>query len=546
MWIFRVNRFFRNTFRLISILLIIAKHSIKNWMFSGSLRKIFDPRGKNLTTRSERIRLMIEDLGPTFIKFGQIIADRPDLASEHLRNELKKLQSSARPFDDEAAISIIEEELGDPVKVVFETIDRNHIASASIGQVYRGRLVGGDEVVIKVQRPGIKPKIKLDLVLVKILAQRVVQAYPELASFNIVGFVEDFGSIMMKELDFTNEASNMMRFTDMFKNDPRCYIPKVYTHLCTQKLLIMEYIDGLRPDDIEGLKAGGYDTQEIAENGVHIILTMILKHGFFHADPHPGNIFIRGNNQFVLIDHGMCATLKPKQINGLINFLLGFSSKDSHKITKALLQLTETGYLKDQEDLEFEIDELIKKYSFMSYEQVDISGLMSEAFRATIHYGIKIPSSLFMLVKTLVTIQKVAEKLESKVSLTAMIKPYAKEKIMERFSWDSIKSKVINSAEDYLYLVERLPRDIREIVTNFKKDGLKHQITLGDDGASNKAVRQHLSRLSFAFLMGLMLVCSTLLMIYQGEKTVVKLFFYTTITITSLTALRQFVKASFS
>jgi len=546
MWIFRINRFFKNTFRLIAIVLIILKHSVKNWLYSGPLRKVIDPKGRNLTTRSERLRLMIEDLGPTFIKFGQIIADRPDLASENLRNELKKLQSSARPFDDDVAISLIEQELGDPVNEVFEVIDKKHIASASIGQVYRGTLKTGEEVVIKIQRPAIKPKIKLDLVLIKIFAQQVVKSYPELTNFNIVGFVEDFGTIMLKELDFTNEMANMLRFTDMFKDDDRCYIPKTYSQYCTQKLLVMEYIEGVRPDEIERLRAEGYDTQTIAENGIHIVLTMILKHGFFHADPHPGNIFIRGNNQFVLIDHGMCATLKPRQITALINFLMGFSSKNSHKITKALLQLTNTSYLKDQDDLEFEIEELIQKYSFMHYDQVDISGLMSEAFRAMIRYEIKIPSSLFMLVKTLVTIQKVAEKLEAKVSISSMIKPFAKEKILERFSWDNIKGKIVNAAEDYLYLIEKLPKDIKEIVNNFKTEGLKHKITIDEEGIGNKTVRQHLSRLSFVFMMGLMLICSTLLMIYKSETEVVRVYFYITITISSLTALRLYLKSAFS
>ena len=159
-------------------------------------------------TRSERIRLMIEDLGPTFIKFGQIIADRPDLVSEQLREELKKLQTDAKPFDNNLAYNIIEEELGDPISEVFEQMDHTPVASASIAQVYKGVLKNKMVVAIKVQRPHIKQKIKLDLVLMKILAQQAVKYYPELANFNLVGFVEDFSNIMMKELDFANEASN--------------------------------------------------------------------------------------------------------------------------------------------------------------------------------------------------------------------------------------------------------------------------------------------------------------------------------------------------
>jgi ubiquinone biosynthesis protein len=543
MWIFRFNRNIKNFFRLLTILNIIISHTLRNWFYSGPFRKIFDPKGKKRVSRAERFRLIVEDLGPTFIKFGQILADRPDLVSENLRIELKKLQSSARPFDDEEAISIIETELGNDVNNVFSYIDRKHIASASIAQVFRATLVNGEKVILKVQRPGIKRKIELDLKLMQIFAKRIHKAYPELSSFNLVSFIDTFGDILLKELDFTHEMSNMLRFTHIFKEDERCHIPRVYSRYCTPRLLVMEYIEGYNPSDIALLREKGFSTQTIAENGVNIVLTMILRHGFFHADPHPGNIFIRGNNQVVLIDHGMCGTLKPKQINGLVNFLLGFSDQNPIKITKALLQLTETKSFQNYEDMEFEIDELIKTYSYLDYNQIDISGLFSDTFKVLMKYEIVIPANLYMLLKTLVTIQNLAEELEAKISLPEMIRPFAKEKIMERFSWESIKGKVVNSVEDYLYLVEHLPRDIREIVTNFKNDGLKHTLKLGDDSISNKQIRAHINRLGVILLIGFMLVCSTLLMIYSKPTDFSRDFFYFSVIIAGFVLVRAVLKS---
>jgi ubiquinone biosynthesis protein len=543
MWIFRFNRNIKNFFRLLTILNIIISHTLRNWFYSGPFRKIFDPKGKKRVSRAERFRLIVEDLGPTFIKFGQILADRPDLVSENLRIELKKLQSSARPFDDEEAISIIETELGNDVDNVFSYIDRKHIASASIAQVFRATLVNGEKVILKVQRPGIKRKIELDLKLMQIFAKRIHKAYPELSSFNLVSFIDTFGDILLKELDFTHEMSNMLRFTHIFKEDERCHIPRVYSRYCTPRLLVMEYIEGYNPSNIELLREKGFSTQTIAENGVNIVLTMILRHGFFHADPHPGNIFIRDNNQVVLIDHGMCGTLKPKQINGLVNFLLGFSDQNSIKITKALLQLTETKSFQNYEDMEFEIDELIKTYSYLDYNQIDISSLFSDTFKVLMKYGIVIPANLYMLLKTLVTIQNLAEELEAKISLPEMIRPFAKEKIMERFSWESIKGKVVNSVEDYLYLVEHLPRDIREIVTNFKNDGLKHTIKLGEDSISNRQIRAHINRLGVILLIGFMLVCSTLLMIYSKPTDFSRDFFYFSVIIAGFVLVRAVLKS---
>jgi ubiquinone biosynthesis protein len=558
MWIFRFQQFLRNFFRLSAIIFIILGHYWKNWLTTGPLRKIVDPRGTKRMSRAERLRHIIEDLGPTFIKFGQIVADRPDLASENLRIELKKLQSSAKPFDDGHAIAIIEQEIGDSLDHIFSEFNRHHIASASIAQVYEGTLITGEKVVLKVQRPGIRMKIKLDIILIQILARQLQKNYPELNSFNIVKFIEDFGEIIMKELDFTNEMSNMLRFTHMFAEDERCAIPKVYNRYCTARLLVMEKIDGATPDSGLALKEQGFDTQQIGENGVNIILTMILKHGFFHADPHPGNIFIRGNNQIVLIDHGMCASLKPKQIDGLINFLIGFADHNSHKIAKALLKLTEVNYLKEQDDLEFDIDELIQKYQYLSYDKVDISGLFTDTFKLLMKYEIKIPSNLYMLLKTLVTIQKVAESLHAEISLIDMIRPYAKEKIKERFSWDNIKSKFIHSAEDYLYLVQQLPRDIRQIVTNFKEDGLRHNINFGERGVTNKEIKDNVYRIGGILLMGVLLIAATLLKIFnvqphtdKGGATVMKevfgnfpdFFFVVTVILTIIVAIRMMMRA---
>lgn len=522
MWIFRLSSNLKNFFRLLSIIRIILGHYIANWFTTSPLRVIFDPRGKNRKTRSERLRLIIEDLGPTFIKFGQIVADRPDIASEGLRLELKKLQSSARPMPDDIAIKIIENEIGASIDTIFSEFNENHIASASIAQVYLATLQTGEKVVLKVQRPNIRNKIRLDIKLLQIFARKIQDQYPEISNFNLIKFIEDFGDIMLKELDFMNELSNMMRFTNMFKDDDRVYVPKVYSKHSTSKLLIMEFIEGEAPDNLANLVTKDYDPKIIAENGMNVILTMILKHGFFHADPHSGNMFIRGNNQLVLIDFGMCASLKPKQIDGLIDFLIGFADNNPHKIVKALLKLTEVENFRDMESLEFEIKELTQKYAFYSYDDVDISGLFTDTFKLLMKYGISIPSNLYMLLKTLVTIQKVAESLQVKLDLIGMIKPYAKDKIKERFGWTNIKSKLISSAEDYLYLVETLPKDIKAIVTNFKQEGLRHNIKFGEEGNTigNTEIRRHIYRFGAIVLLGMLLICATLLKVYN-VKTVI-------------------------
>lgn len=560
MWIFRFQQNLRNVIRLIVIISIVLNHYLRNWFTTGPLRFIFDRKGKKRVSRAERFRHILEDLGPTFIKFGQILADRPDMASESLRLELKKLQSSARPFDDDIARKIIENELGHSTERLFEYIEERHIASASIAQIYRGKLRNGDVVAIKVQRPGIRQKMKLDIILLQIFARKIQQSYPELSSFNVEGFIKDFGEIILKELDFTNEMSNMLRLTHMFKDVESCHIPGVYSRYSTNKVLIMEYIDGEPPDNVAQLIRQGYSPQKIAENGMNAILTMILRYGFFHADPHPGNLFIRGNNQIVLLDHGMCASLRPKQIDGLVRFLMGFSEKNPRKIAKALLAMTEAQNFREVENLEFDIHELIQKYNYLSYSEVDISALFNDTFRLLMRYEIKIPSSLYMLIKTLVTIQNLAEQMQAKLSLVDMIKPFAREKIMEKFSWENIKSKILHVAEDYLYLVETLPKDIKAIVTDFKVNGLRHHIRLGEDGVNRQQVNSLFHRLGTVVLIGFMLLCATILKIYNvqffknpnGQSYMKAIFgnfpdyfFVITITISAILLLRMWLRRKF-
>lgn len=206
--------------------------------------------------------------------------------------------------------------------------------------------------------------------------------------------------------------------------------------------------------------------------------------------------------------------------------MLGFARQDTHRITKALLGLLEIGFYKDQADLEFEISELIQKYSYISYDKVDLSGLMAETFKVILRHGLRVPSNLYMLLKALGTIQKFAEALDADISLINMIEPYAKQKLKEKFSFDAIVNKVLNSAEDYLYIVDRLPSDIKEVMNNLRKGVLKHEINFREDSFTNKALRQNFNRLAYVFILGLLMICSTLLMIFQPEKEVVRVLFY--------------------
>jgi ubiquinone biosynthesis protein len=496
------------------ILFIILKHVLKGWFSS---RKAKRKRGaqRQVHTTQERLRIIIEELGPTYIKVGQILADRPDVISESFRNELKKLQSSAKPISDIVALALIESELGCPINEVFAEFDEQCLASASIGQVYKGKLLTGEDVIIKIQRPYIENKIKLDLYLMRYLAKRTLKSYPGLAAMNIIGFIDEFSEGILKELDYNNEASNILRFNEMFNNDATVYVPKVYLDYTSKRLLVMELIKGEAPDDIDQLKQAGLDPKIIAVNGANAILKMVLEHGFFHADPHPGNIFVLPNNVIAFIDFGMTGVLKPRDMNFLADFCLGFAKGDAKSIANAMVTLCGVKFFDRIDELEFELSNLIKSNSYVPFEKMDFANIMQKCINMIVRYDLKIPASIFMLIKALATIQKFAAKLDPDMSLGPVIMPYARQIVMQKYNPKRLAGEIYDTIANYVSLVRTLPTDVSEILYKLKEGKIKHEISL--QGNEN-ILRKSGQRLGIIVLTSTLFIGSCILAIWSEEK----------------------------
>lgn len=519
-WEYRL--YYLQIIRALQIISILIKNGLIEWMGGKRWLRRFVPakyfhQGVMRST-PERIRIILEDLGPTFVKFGQILADRPDMINEPLRQEFKKLQSKAQPLSDEIAIGLIEKELRGPVSNYFEHFDPICIGSASIGQVYKATLKGGQEVIIKIQRPNIETKIKSDLYLMRYIARKLVKAYPGLAAIDIDGFVEEFGQIIMSEMDYFSEASNAQRFYDMFRDYPRCRIPKVYMELTTKRLLVLEYLEGVNPDQTDELKANGLDTKIIAENGTHIILKMILKHGFFHGDPHAGNIFIQPGNVIALIDFGMVGILKPKEMNFLAGFTLGMATQNAKMITESLILLCGKKYYPQSENLQFNIQDMLNKYEPVPYEKLNFSIILNECVQIVIRHELQIPSSIYLLLKTLASIEKFGNRLDPDISLSIIIKPYAEELIKQKYSVKQIANELFETIQDYGKLIREFPSEINEILYRIKEGKLIHEINIRDKSALSGPARDFSQRISLVMILGFMIVCATILIVFDEES----------------------------
>lgn len=529
--LFRLRLYYQQLIRALFILHILFKHLRINWMSKNKfLRSMISKKYKRegiVNTREERIRVIIEELGPTFIKFGQILADRPDMISEKLRKELKKLQTNAKPFDNNSALKLIETELGGPVDRFFSSIDSECIASASIGQVYKGVLVNGDKVIVKIQRPGIESKIQLDLYLMKFIAKKAVNEFPGLGAVDIVGFVEEFGVTIRQEMDYFNEASNAIRFGEMFRDVPYCKIPKVYLELSTKKLLVLEEVDGFSPDQMEEMAAAGINTKQVAENGTHILLKMILEHGFFQADPHAGNLFIQPNNRIAVVDFGMVGILKPAHMNFLANFTLGMAGMNSKMVTGALLTLCGKKFYPERDDLEFSVNDMLNRYGYLPYEKMNFSAMLNECIQIMLKYQLRLPSSIYLLLKALATIEKFGYNLDPQISLPHLIKPYAEELVKRKFSVKALANDLYDTVKDYVDLIRDFPGEINEILYKIKEGRITHDIQVKDSSAFVKSAMAFGRIVSLAMLMAAMLAGGVVMTIWSKHEWIGNIMFAT-------------------
>lgn len=490
------------TFQIVGILTKHAMREMINHSFLGRhIRKRRIQKHKPVYTTPERLRLAIEDLGPTYVKFGQILADRPDILSDRFRKELKKLQNNALPFDDNLAVRLIEDELGAQIKDVFEEFNPHCIASASIGQVYTGRLKGGREVVVKIRRPNIDQKIQLDLYLMRYVAKRLAREYPEMAAINITGVVDEFGESIYRELNYYNEATNILRFREIFKDNERIYIPHVDMKRSTHRMIIMERIFGMPPDDPQQLRAAGLDPVQIALNGAEALLIMVFKEGFFHADPHAGNMFILPDNRIAFIDFGMVGALRPREMDFLAHLSIGFARRDPIGLADSMIRLCEQRFFEQRDDLIFSLQQMIKRYSQLPVEKFNYAKMIQDCLDVITKYELCLPTGIFMLAKALATIQKVAERLDPDIPFAKLIIPYAKDVVMTQFSARKLAAELYQTLKGYSTLLKNAPGDISEILYKMKQGEIKHELQFTDMLEIRKILGNVASRLAYSILL---------------------------------------------
>jgi len=361
---------------------------------------------------AQRLRMAIEELGPTYIKLGQIISTRPDLIPPDVLSELAKLQDHVPPRDYHAIRQVFEDEFGQYPEELFQSFSETPFASASIGQVYQARLKDGERVAVKVQRPGINKTIEIDLEIMLHLATLMESHIEEMVLYQPVKIVDEFAKSLEKEIDYTIEASNMERIAQLFLDDPTLYIPKVFRNLTTSQIITMEFVEGIKVSDLQSLSDMGFDRKRITQRGTDICLTQIFYHGFFHADPHPGNIFVLPQNVICLIDFGMVGSVDRQTREDFVDLIENVVNKDEDGTTRVLLKLALWDDEPDLRILRKDVSEFINEYLYKPLKDINLSKILSHLLELTSRNQLRIPPDLFLMMKALGTLEGVAAQLD--------------------------------------------------------------------------------------------------------------------------------------
>jgi len=474
------------------------------------IREGEDPKLASLS-RWERVRLGLEDLGPTFVKFGQIMSNRPDLVPGELLSELKKLQESVPPFPGETARQIVEQELAKPIDSLFDDFPIAPIAAASISQVHKATLLSGETVAVKVQRPNIEQVIKTDLEIMFHLATLIEKHVNGMETINPVAMVKEFERSITQELDFTVEASHIATFARNFSADETVYVPHIYLEYTTKHVLIMEFVDGVKPSDRETILQAGLDPKIVAERGADILLAQIFEHGFFHADPHPGNMRILEGNVVCFLDFGMMGFLLPQDRKHLGNILIGIANQDAPRITKTLLRMSRSKRPENTEQLEYEIYALLERYSYRSLKDINLIDSLSQLVELITSHKLYVAADFYLLAKALVTIEGVGRHLEPDFNFVDHATPFAKRLIRERLSFPAFAKDLYLSLTDLGLLLRDLPSDTRDLIDQVKRGRLKVVFEHNGLEPMLKTHEQISNRISFAIVLSALVVGSALI-----------------------------------
>ncbi len=421
-----------------------------------------------------KLRLMLQDLGTTFIKLGQLLSTRPDVVGDRIANELANLQDDNPAITYEQVKAIVERELNGKIEDLFEDFSQQHLATASIGQVHEAKLVTGERVAVKIQKEGITDKIDLDLRIMKYIANRADKWNADLRKLNLPGIMDEFDRSIHQEIDYNNEFMNMQRIELNFEDNPSIHIPATYPKYCTSKVLTMEFIDGTKLNDVYASSGDEFDKKLLAKNVLDSYLQQLFIDGFFHGDPHPGNVQILENNVVCYLDFGMMGFFDEKFKRDLSEVVLLFMDQDVDGLINQLMYMDILDYDIDTTSLRRDLNDLFARYFGVKLNRFD--GVLEALLSLMQEYGVILPNEIVTMARGLSMIEAVAHNLDPEIDVFAALKPVAVQIAKNRIDPKRyLKSKKSNAIL-YGHMLQSLPKLLTRTIHKIENDELQFHL----------------------------------------------------------------------
>lgn len=464
-----------------------------------------------------RVRRALEEMGPTFVKLGQILATRADLFPPEWLVEFKKLHDHVKTVPYEQLLSQIEEDLGSSPEEIFMEFSTEPLAAASMSQVYKARLKDGRSVIVKIRRPGIRSIVEADLRLLAQLAEIAEQEIKALQRYRPKEIVHQFTLSMRRELDLAAESRHAERMMINFKDDINIVIPKVYWQWTCERMNVQEFIDGIPGYDIEAIEKAGLDRKLLAKQGVEAVLKMILQDGFFHADPHPGNCFYLSNNRIAFIDFGMVGRLSEERRDQVLNLLRGLIDEDSECIVKVLLQWSNANISAHNRDsLALDIGDFIDQYHDIPLKQFNITEFFNNLTTLMRDHQLNLPPDLTLLLKTFITLEGLGHQLDPEFNLVETASPLIKRIFIARYSPDALFKKGKNNLFNLTELLTDLPKDLHQLMESMRHGSLGVKIDVNKPSWFVKELDRIVNRLSVSLVTSALIVGSSIVTTVEG------------------------------
>ena len=515
----KLNIYSRKRYR--QVFRVLVKYGFENLLeylnlarFVARSRRLFHRGGGKIVLLSpaERMRLAFEELGPTFIKLGQLLSTRPDIIPKSFVVEFAKLQDMVPGFSFDEVREQIRLELGGEMESLFSSFDTVPLAAASIAQVHRAVLLSGKEVVVKVRRPGVKELVETDIDVLTALAVLAERRFPGIEIFDPVGLVKEFARTIRREMDLVREGQTIEKFAVNFAGDPTLYFPEVYWEQTATGILTLEYVNGIKVSNLEALDRSGLDRRLIARHGADAFLKQVLVHGFFHGDPHPGNVFILPGNIICLLDYGIVGRLDVQSKAFLTDFLLALVNRDVDQVISILLYSGDITDTLNTRALKRDLSDFVDSYYEMPQQQVEVGRMLLEFIEIIAAYRITFRPDFMLLAKALMTVEGMGRDLDPDFNMIGHLRPFIETAAKEKVSPGNIARDIGSHFMAYVNFARKLPDDLKEILNRLNRN--KFKIDLEHRGLDHfiRELDKSSNRLSSSLIITALIVGSSLIM----------------------------------